>query len=109
MTTPTKGVWKMGNYRYQVMYDPDPDLSYLEQIGSDGELLFNQNPEDIVSYGVIQELQCPCCETWDEVDSVWGFDVDEVSSDNIGEGTYDSMYDLPPFMQEHFREDEDDE
>lgn len=81
------------NYRYIVQYDPEPDLSYLE------------DPSTVVTYGVRQEKQCEACEEWREVDSLWNIDVIEGTNEDVGEGEYDRLAALPPCMAEHFIEE----
>lgn len=56
--------------RVRVIYDPHPDLSYLDQ-----DEFADTDPDDIVSLAVLAEVRCPCCERWDMTSSaLWGID-----------------------------------
>lgn len=68
--------------RARVIYDPEPDWSYLEQdvFGWDGETFGAFGPiVDGVEYGslaVVAEALCPCCDRWESLSaSLWGIDV----------------------------------
>lgn len=68
-------------------YDPDPDLSYLEQVDDDGSPLFpNTDPNSVVSLGATLEKFCDKCNQWEDVDSLWG--VDFIDHDPYETGTY---------------------
>ena len=88
-------------YRYRVVYDDHADLSYLEQ-----DAFSDIDPADIVSFGVIQERRCPCCDSWNEVDACYGFDAIEGTDDAILPGVFYAREALPTFMAEHFIEDD---
>lgn len=74
-------------FRLRWEYDPDPDLSYLDQVEEDGSPLFPDVDKDsVVSLAAFLEKFCEECGQWDVVDSLHG--VDFIDTDHYETGTY---------------------
>lgn len=77
--------------RARVIYDPDPDWSWLTQpeFGWDGETYGPYGPvvqgEEYVALAVVAEELCPCCGRWDTTPaSLWGISVLDSDRSLIG-------------------------
>lgn len=102
-------------YRIRVVYDEDPDLSWLEKDEQEyeewGPILNNDmkpmsyeewrethgNPDNHINFGVIAEKQCECCGSWVKhgMSSCWGIDYCVLYNKPIPEpGIYYSLDDL---------------
>jgi hypothetical protein len=75
--------------RWVVEYEPDPDLSYLDQ-----PEFADCDPADYVSVWMRLETRCECCGTWQTAESLGGIDFLETSSEWTT-GTFDSIDELP--------------
>lgn len=74
------------DYRIRVVWDDDPDLSWAEDDrDDDGVSTLDRLRSGVYGvYGVIAEVSCPCCGSWDSrSDSLWGIVVNAT-----GTGTY---------------------
>lgn len=65
-------------YRVRWEHDEFPDLSYLDQVDENGNLLFPDMPrEHVISLTCVLERRCSACDNFDMVGCIGGVDFDD--------------------------------
>ena len=95
----------MSNYRYEVRYDDNPDMSWLDQ-----PEFADEDRNDHVALAMLLHKECGECGEWRVVAGLWSIDMLESKSEEWEIGTWDEIDAMPAgYLREVARElvDED--